>query len=130
MYAYISFISQLKRSKQISTYHEDLCNELGLCNNISANSLFSYFRLTDKFPRRLKRFIVSLLFLALVCSTWITCMRNGYLPRSTGRLSRTLFAIFDTMHQNVSNGSVYFAICPCNLSVYEIYLFDNKGQND
>ncbi|KAL4238027.1 Solute carrier 49 member 4 [Mactra antiquata] len=40
-------------------------------------------RIADKFPRQLKLIVVFFFVLALLDSIWITCMRNGYISRST-----------------------------------------------
>lgn len=59
-----------------------------LLNNISFCFVFLFvFRVADRFQRRLKLFVTIVFFLALLIIVWISCMRNGYLPRSVGKVA-------------------------------------------
>lgn len=74
-------------------------------------------RIADRFQRRLKLFVVTVFFLALLIIVWITCMRNGYLPRSTALFAVSISALGVMM--NAALPLCYEMTCECGYPIHE-----------
>ncbi|WAR19115.1 DIRC2-like protein [Mya arenaria] len=74
-------------------------------------------RIADRFPRRLKQFIVALFILTLLVVAWITCMRNAYIPKSLA-----LLAVGVTVIASLMNGALplcYELACESGFPIHE-----------